>query len=726
MEPPYIPSEDLDRSLAPAQSSRSKKKSKVIVSAKKKEEVIRDPNEDLLKQARDRFTKAAQHDQKWRELATEELDFVDGLEHWSQEMRQDRKGVPCLTFDRIGPSIDQVVNDARQDPPEPKVSPVGGGADKETAEILEGLYRNIANDSNGKIAFMTGYEHAVKIGRGWWRVNKVYESEEDFVQKLVIRRIKNPFSVYPDPAADEFDYSDMNYCFVTEDLDPDLFKQLYPDALATGMADWQAQGDRIKQDWYPESNIRVAEYWYVERTKKTLYLLDDGRKVTSLDQKGEGTQVLAQREVYLPKVQWAKMTGMEILEQGTWEGKWIPIIPVIGREVIMKQRTTMRGMIRPAMDANLSYDLMRSKQVETIGLAPLSPYLAAAAAIEGHEYIWADANRKRIGYLPWNHMDDQGNPIPKPERNLSEPPIQAVTMAVAAADNDVKATLATFDASLGNDSPESSGRAILARQREGDNAHFHYHDNLRRSVEHTGRVIVDLIPHVYREERTINIFDPDGSQRAVQINAQKITEGADRIYKLNNPVARFDAVVGNDPSYATRRLQASAQLMELFRAAPQVLVRAIDLIIRTLDLPDGDEIADRLRPPDVQTDAKDIPPQVQAMVAKLQGIIQAQGVQIQTLKGIIDKKILELESKERQTTETNLTRVLVAEVSGKSAEAQKLAELDHQSVKHRLDLAADREQQQQQNQPGQQPAQAQPETAGAATNPQEEPEPVAQ
>ena len=49
----------------------------------------------------------------------------------------------------------------------------------------------------------------------------------------------------------------------------------------------------------------------------------------------------------------------------------------------------------------------------------------------------------------------------------------------------------------------------MARQREGDVSTFHFIDNLSRAIRHAGRVIVDLIPHVYTEERMIRILGED-------------------------------------------------------------------------------------------------------------------------------------------------------------------------------------------------------------------------
>ncbi len=655
---------------------------------------------DILTEAMDRFQTCNVYDQTWRKNAAEELEFVStGADHWTAEMRADREGMPCLSFDKISPSVDQVVNDARQNPPEGKVSAVGAGADKETAEILQGLIRNIDNDSSAPIAYMTGYDHAVKIGRGWWRVSFEFETDQGegaalFQQKLVIKRIPNPFSIYPDPAAEEFDYSDMRYCFVTEDLDLPVFEEMYPDAM-TGTADYQGLSDKQRDEWFPKGAVRVAEYWKVKTTRERVALLPDGTSVP-IAEVPEGTNVISLRWVEQRKVCCYKITGAQVLETIEWPGKFIPLIVCLGKESIKEGKRILGGMIRPAMAANLSYDYLRSRQVQMIGLASLAPYLLASGQIEGFETIWNTSNRKAHPFLPYHTTDAKGNQVGPPQRNFAqEAAIQAITIAVQHADNDIKATLSTYDASLGKEGPESSGKAIIARQREGDNAHFHFHDNLSRSIRHTTRVMLDLIPHIYSEARIIAIYDPDGTIQQAAINQPtKDRKGRPQHYKFTD-AARYDVVPGSGQSYATRRAQGAAALTELTRTMPIPMARALDLVVKALDIPDGDQLADRLRPPDVQNeqDGENGDPQQQLQKMQQQGAQAMQMVaeltkHVNELSAIVKGKTVEAESAERIATQSNMTRLLVAEIGGKSAEAQSLARMDHDAVKHTLEARA--------------------------------------
>jgi hypothetical protein len=718
MFPNLVPSQQSDASqVLPASydASKSLRTPQVEVSARKKED---GPNpeeladKELLDEAHERFRKCAEYESAWRKRAVEELNFVDGLDHWTAEQRQERAGRPCLTFDRIGPSLDQVINNMRQSPPEPRISPVGNGADKDEAEIIQGLLRNIEQDSGAEVAYTTAYEHAVKIGRGWWREYFDWESSDTanvedeagvnlspelFHQKLVVKRIANPFSVYPDPASEEFDYGDMRYCFVTEDIDREIFEEEHPDntkTLAISGSTFEGVSDQIRDDWFPKGAIRRAEYWKVITTPVKILMLSNGVVCRAGDEpKAENgfdvPTVIGRRTVQRRKVLGAKITGAEILEQWEWKGKWIPLIGVIGREGIHNAKRVLRGMIRSAMDANLSYDYMASKEAEAIGLAPISQWLTAAGAVDGFEKVWADANRKAVTNLPWNHVDADGQPIPQPSRVNAEPAVAAISNALAHRDNDVKSSLSTWDPNLGSPGPEQSGRAINLRQKQSDNAHFHYADNLARSIRHATRVRLDLIRHVYSEERVITITDPDATVRSVQINKETLIKGVQKLFRLGsdfNP-ARYDVTIGTGPSYASRKSQQTDAVMQMLQSSPQAMSRALDLVAQMIDLPP--EFCDRLRPPDVQAkqdeNAPAVPPQFQAKYQQLEQLAKQLSEELQKTSHVLETKQIERESQERMSLRSDIASIVRAEIASKSAEAQLLVRNDHDSVKSTLD-----------------------------------------
>jgi hypothetical protein len=657
------------------------------------EDVPADPalqtDAEILMEAHEHFTAAESWERPFRERARQEFEFVDGLKHWDAQMLEERKGRPCLTFDRIGPAVDQVVNDARQSPPEPRLSPVGQGADKETAEVLQGLVRNIENDSNARVVWATGYEHAVKCGRGWVRILTEWEDDESFKQKIVLKRVANPFSVYPDPGADEFDYSDMRRCCITEDIEESVYKEIYPDSKAAGLFDFQSIGDQIRKDWFPKGSVRVAEYWKVITVRSRRALLEDGQ-IKREDEITDQDRVRTWRPVETRMVKGYKINGVEILERWDWPGKWIPIVPIIGREVVVDGKRTVRGMVRPAMDANLSYDFMRSKEAEAIGLSPLSQWLVAKQQIENYAAKWAESNRKAydtLEYDPIMHEDGQ-TPVPPPQRISPSVDTSAITGAIAHAADDIRATTSMYRPDMGEQTPDQSGRAILAIQRQGDNAHFNYHDNLAVSQMHALRIMLNLIPKIYDEERLETIFDPDGSVRQVWLNKpfMETKTALQKIYDVKG-AARYDVTLGSGPSYASRRAQAQDQLMQLTTAIPAVMSRAADLVLKTFDVPGVDEIADRVRPPDIQQSQDGqmpVPPQVQQQLAQLQQLLQMATQQIQSQAEELRAQRLTNESKERIAAGTNATNLAIADLKLGAQQSLEMMQTQYDAINRKL------------------------------------------
>ena len=176
--------------------------------------------DDTLKEDLEAFKLASDAEKDQREAMLDDLKFVKLGEQWPQEVIEKRakEGRPCLTINRLPAFAKQVTNDARQNRPAIKTHPIGDKADKETAEILQGLIRNIEYSSNADVAYDTGLDFAVNCGIGYWTINLAYADADTFDKDIRIERVSNPFSVYGDPASTAADSSDWNRSYVTDKL----------------------------------------------------------------------------------------------------------------------------------------------------------------------------------------------------------------------------------------------------------------------------------------------------------------------------------------------------------------------------------------------------------------------------------------------------------------------------------------------------------------------------
>ena len=608
---------------------------------------------DVLSTARDRLSMAISAYSESREDELDDLRFYAGSPdnqwQWPADVLATRGAVqgqtinarPCLTINKLPQHVHQITNDQRQNRPSVKVIPVDDSADVEVAEIFNGMIRHIEYISDADVAYDTACENQVAYGEGYIRILTEYCDDNTFDQDIKIARIRNSFSVYMDPLIQDPCGSDAEWCFITEDLSQEEYHRLFPNASPLSTLETLGIGDQNLSQWLNTNTIRIAEYFYCEYDKQTLNLYPGN--VTALEGTPEDKEL---RKVYgkpkksrqadRKKIKWCKINGYEILEEQEWAGSCIPVVRIIGNEYEVEGRIYISGLVRNAKDAQRMYNYWTSQEAEMLALAPKAPFIGYGGQFEGYETQWKTANTNNWPYLEVNPdvTDGQGAVLPLPQRALPPMAQTGLIQAKMGASEDIKSATGQYNASLGQTSNERSGKAILARQREGDVGTYHYQDNLARGVRHIGRQCVDLIPKIYDTQRIARIIGLDGETKMVKIDPMQVEpvrkiqnqEGIviDKIY--NPSVGKYDVVVATGPGYATKRQEALEAMAQLLQGNPQLWAVAGDLFVKNMDWPGAQEMAKRFAKtidPKLMGDAEDNPAlqaanqQMQAMAAEL-------------------------------------------------------------------------------------------------------------
>ena len=646
-----------------------------------------------IKTAIKRFKLSEEAESDLRKRALEELKFRAG-DQWPDNIKQERalQHRPCITINQLPKFIRQVTNEARQNRPSIKVLPTAD-ATVETADIMNGMCRQIQASSSADVAYDTACDMQASIGIGYFRVLTDYCYDDSFDQEIKIKRIKNPFTVYFDPACEEHDYSDAKWCFIVADIPKEDFMGDYDGEKA---ADYQmATTGNTQPDWMNDEYIRIAEYFRVEETRKKIYLLDDKRVIDEdekkqLEEAGIEINIVNERETKVKKVVWSKITALEELETQEWPGKYIPIVPVLGEDYDIDGKRNIRGMVSDSMDAQRLYNYNSTAFTEALALAPKAPFVMAEGQDEGYERYWANANTKAYSRLIYKPITIGGQLAPQPQRQTAEPPVQALSLAIRQASEDLKGTTGIYDASLGARSNEQSGRAILARQREGDVANFHYIDNLSRAIEYLGRILVDLIPKIYDAERVVRILHEDGETELVAINKWFENEkGERRMYDVTS--GKYDIEVATGPSYNTRRQEAAASMVELTQSYPKMMEIAGDLMVKNLDWPGAQEISERLKkllPEGLLQDDEgqpQLPKEIQDRMAKQDEMIGHLTEALNKTQDTIDNKMAEIESKERMKNAELQTKVIIEQMKQSGEANQAVLREQLSTITKRLD-----------------------------------------
>ena len=589
-----------------------------------------DDNSGVIEEAKDFLRFCSDNDSNNRQEALEDLKFAGG-DQWPVEIQNSRllESRPYLTINKVDAYCRQIENQQRQQRPRMVAHGMNTESDEKVAEVVTGILRHIENQSDADAAYDNAFSFAVRMGWGYWRVTHDYPNPKSFDQELYIKRIENPFMVYFDPNSTEPDGSDAEKVLITEVISKEAFRRMYPNADDGGGFNPRGTGDS-QSEWITKEDIRIAEYFYTVRKRTKLLLLSDGSTIYEEDKPKEtllqdaGIYVVSKRETIKKQIKWVKLTGMQVLESRDWAGKYIPVVPVYGSQLIVDSKRKKFGLTRMAKDPQRMYNFWSTALTESVALAPKAKYLIAEGQDEGHEMEWNQANIKSMPVLRYKQTDSEGRLAPVPTRVQPEPPPAGMVTALEGLNADLMAVVGIYDPSqLPNGN--QSGKAINGMQQQTDMTNFHYYDNLTRSIRQTGRICLDLIPHIYDRERVLRIIGADGKGELVKINEKSTDENGVDIVLNDVTVGEYDIVMETGPGYSSKRQEAVDSMMTLLTADPNLMQQAGDLIFRNMDFPGADIIADRLAAanPLAQIDDKSpIPPQAQMMIKQGQATIQ--------------------------------------------------------------------------------------------------------
>jgi hypothetical protein len=652
----------------------------------------------LLKEARERFVRSEEVDASNRKNQAEDTRFVyEPGAQWSQQIRDQRKAAgsddPCLEFNQCKQFVHQVVNDQRQNRPGIRIHPASGEASEEVAETLQGLVRGIEYQSQAEAIYDTGYQQAVVGGRGFWRVISEYADPDSFDQNLKIIGVPDPLTVYPDPDFRSPDASDMNWCFVIDTVTKEDFKAEHPDIDPSSWPTSDAH-----QKWIRDGDIVVADYYRRVKKPRVLVALEDGETMWKDEYEelkdGIGPDglpvpkplVANERESHDYTVEWFTLAGGEvILKQTEWPGTIIPVVQDLGDNIVVGGKRVIQGLIRQARDSQSLFNFALTAQAIHLAATPRSPYLMVEGAAEGYTDLYKNANKVSYGFLYYKpvQLPDGTFHVAPPSRQAPSMPDVGWQQMGQGLTGLLRSTMGgIYESSLGMQGQETSGRAISAREKQADNATFHYADNHARAIALTGRILVELVPHYYDTERVVHIVHEDDERELVTINQQQTSAdpltGALMAIKENDvTTGKYAVVVSSGPSYATKRQEGADMLMQIIQAVPDIMKVAGDIVVRAQEIPDADVLADRLKfllPPQIQQaeqakEQNQSPELAQAQATIQQLTQQSQQVQVQAQQLAQENQALKTD----QSTQIQLAQA-------KTHEAEMGAEVDHEKA----------------------------------------------
>ncbi len=642
---------------------------------------------DIFQEAARRLQIAEDATNEDRIEAIKDLEFLNGAQ-WDDDIKNQRRidGRPALTINHTKTNVLRIENMLKQQRPRIKVHPTGGGAKIEDAQVANGLIRHIENISNASVAYDSGGSSGIRNGWGYWRIVGEYLDSTSFDQELKIKPIFNPFSVYDDPDAIMPAGEDREWLLITEDMKRIEYKLQYPKATN---ADFKgdAPGD-YQRLWERKENIRLAEYYRIVNKKDVLYRLEDGSGMTKteydaheqlqpgalklkLDDKGKPIQ----RPTLKRQIEWYKLNGTMIVEKRALPGKYIPVIRCQGNVENINGNIKRYGMVKDLKDPARMYNYWRTAETERYALAPKAPWVMAEGQADGHPE-WDSANQRSYSRLEYKPVSSpNGEMLPPPQRQAPVQVEAGITQAAAGAEHDLSAIAGYMPENPQDRAAVVSGNKYLQRrQGMADLVHWHYYDNQTYSIMFTGIILLDLIPWYYDTPRMQRIIGEDGIPSMTMLNEkQEVSPGVFEI-KNNLTVGKYDVVMDTGPGYQTKREESAEALIELLKTplAEPIMKVGPDIVIRNMDFPDADVLADRmaaLNPEAMDETIKQLPKQAQTIVSSLMQ-------QLQQAKQTIQQQDMEIKFRSgiEKMKDDGQTKRKLMEVTGKAHDTEMTAQ----------------------------------------------------
>lgn len=657
--------------------------------------------QDIVEEARSFWLEATQLDKENLANAERCLAFLND-DQWNEKHKKERddQNRPALVLNVLWPPVNQVTNDYSQADIAIEVDPVGD-SDEDTADVLQGMIRNIEYESDASQARDLSFFYAVACSRGYRRLVTEYEDDESRNQVVRIEPINDPFSVALDPNAKRLDRSDGEKAIVKTVMTKAALKSRWPKARMVEQGFFE-DGENPVPEWCgigkDGQDCMVAEYWKVfgmdaTRVQMATGEMKDESDVTeeddvAADEDGEPLTRTTKKKYVMQYI----TNGYEVLEENKWIGSYIPILMDVGREYWINGERVTRNLFLSALGAQVLLNWAATNEAESLALAPRDSYMVTAKEIEGHEKQWAAANEENLPYKLFNPDPMMGNS--RPQQSKMEPPIQAASQAKREAMAHVQDIIGLHQQDLGQARGDQSGVAVEKLQVAGDTSTFHFFKNAKTTLRFEGIQIVELIQKVYDTPRQVRIMRPEQEAEVIWVNKKWQDEnGKWRHHDLST--GKFSVRINAGPSMTTKRQEAFLLLTKLASAFPQLVQIAGDIIFRNSDVPGAQEIAARLKamlPPQIaQSDNPlQMPPQVvaqfQQMLQENQQLKQALAAAQVDLKLHLSAKAQDNQTKERIAAMNNRVDLITTQMKHNHERAAMLFKGEMEAIAKKLDM----------------------------------------
>jgi hypothetical protein len=608
----------------------------------------------IIQAAKDCVRRAEEATSAERKAAAEDQRYLAG-EQWPDQIRTEREGQqrPCLVLNKTLVKYAQITNDYAQNPIGVEVQPASESGTSAMATILDGMLRYNVYGSRGQSSDTVAFNHAVAIGRGYVRLRTEYVSDTSFAQRIVLDAVENPLNVYFDAHSTALDGSDATECVYVDDMRRDDFTRQYPEAEATATRYIGDPG--IATGWLSDDTVRVAEYYCCEYEADRLLQLTTGQAVLESQLQDPQLAALAmqvgftpeQRDVQRRTVKWYKLTAVDVLEERTLPGAWIPVVPFYGQVLMKDGERTCFGVVRPLRDPQAIMNHAWTTNVELVAGQPRAPWVGPEGFMAGYERDWQNSNNSNIVALQYRREGLDGMPITEAPQRIPFPaPPLALVQMQEAADRFIDEISGIGQPEQPTPGSPRSAKSFRETDSQASMGTYHYFAHARLSMLQAHRIMLAWIPVYHRGPDIVQVLGLDGQEALAPINQKALLQGVQQV--VNDVTAgEYRVRLATGPAYETQRAEAADKLVAVGAAYPELWAKAGSDIIRTFNVPGGDKIAQKLAVTEPQV--PDLPGDPQVALAQSQQQLKDLQQQAQALNALAEQ----LEQQAKDLTEQN-------------------------------------------------------------------------
>jgi hypothetical protein len=536
-----------------------------------------------------------------------DCDYVDGAQWTAEEARRIRqRGQNPIVFNEIKPTIDWLKGTERRTRRDFKIL-ARNSQTKEAeadAQTKTKLLKYLDDANRSPFSRSQAFDDAMTAGMGWIEVGISTDPDDE---PIFLRHEAWQNMLHDSVSTTKMDLSDSRYLFRFKEVDLDVAEAYFPDKKeelrrAATMGDLHGMGEPGYDEWNgawptgapvaadgtpmrwitstvdalnPRQRVSLVECWYriptrerveggissQDRTRMTMRVAVFTKHDLLLD---APTPYKHQRFPFIPV--WAyrrKSTGLP----------YGPVRNIRGPQDDLNKRMSKAQFI-------LSINQIRIEKgavdKEVMDVEELRDELAAPDGVA----VFADGALSGGKVQVREHGDiAQGH--------------------LALADRDSAAIRSVSGVTMeqrGQSGSSASGKAILAKQDQGQMVTAELFDNTLLAHQLEGELVLSLVEQFYTEEKTFSVTGERYKLDYVTINQRDPVSG-----EVLNDVTRHKAafVIGEAPwrqALAESAFESAMQMLgQLAPVAPQVVTAIIDLVFEWSDLPNKQTILQRIR-----------------------------------------------------------------------------------------------------------------------------------